>query len=529
MKKPILKTTSLIISAVYAVSSIVLAAPVSSRLPNDLWEYSEVWDESDNLTCEFKEISVTLPADWENKYNVITNERSVSFYHTASRNGWTHQLNNGMESGGHLFTIALYQNYDFYNLPDFEIVGSGEYGIYVSLLPTDVQGYYYDEEVWNEWTALADDLEKIRDSVTVTSSGEGIVNSENLTFQNSENTFDKSSFDSPVQTSEYILENSSTSYLITDDLAGMNADEIQMAINEIYARHHRKFVTKSIQKYFNSKSWYKGTVDASKFNESSLNQYEVRNIALMLQCMNDLPDATATVTESNSVSGSAFTAVSGSVLYATATVNIRSYASVNGVIMGIIPQGYSAIAVGSPDNGWVPVNYNGIRGYVSQDYLSVSGSAINSSIASSTDISAPEISDAQSEHVFTDASAASVTAAVQLYAGSYRDNTVFIPENGWNDYYSLVISNITDNSFDFTIYLMDYSDSIKETMFATNTAVFTGNGTTAFYDGKQYDLTFTFPDYHNALPDVTDIQISGFWAVDGITFSNNGVPGHEFC
>ena len=29
----------------------------------------------------------------------------------------------------------------------------------------------------------------------------------------------------------------------------------------------------------------------------------------------------------------------------------------------------SVTALGTAVNGWVPVNYNGIRGYISQDYL----------------------------------------------------------------------------------------------------------------------------------------------------------------
>ena len=37
--------------------------------------------------------------------------------------------------------------------------------------------------------------------------------------------------------------------------------------------------------------------------------------------------------------------------------------------MGIVPQGYTVTALGTAVNGWVPVNYNGIRGYISQDYL----------------------------------------------------------------------------------------------------------------------------------------------------------------
>lgn len=292
---------------------------------------------ADNLTYEFREVSVTIPADWSDKYDLITGENYVTFYHPASRDGWTESLDNDIPSGGHLFTIALYQDYKFYDLPDFEIAGSGEYGIYVSILPSDVQGYSPDADIWNEWTTLTDDLEEIRASITVTNPGEGIVNTENLTFPDQGTSTDEESTSADSPDSGYILEDSSDRYLTPDDLEGMNADEIQMAINEIYARHHRRFVTKSIQEYFDSKSWYEGTVEASRFDETSLNQYEGRNIWLMIQYMNDLPQASGTDTESDAASASSYI-TSGSALYATATVNIRSSASANGVIMGIVPQ-----------------------------------------------------------------------------------------------------------------------------------------------------------------------------------------------
>lgn len=348
--------------------------------------------------------------------------------------------------------------------------------------------------------------------------------------------------------SEYILPGSSTSLLTNSDLEGLSADQIQMAINEIYARHHRKFVTKSIQDYFNSKTWYEGTVEASSFDETSLNQYENQNIALMIQYRKNM------TTNINNIAGTS------SLLCATATVNIRSKATTNSVIMGIVPQGCSVTVTGTPSKGWVPVSYNGIRGYVSQDYLTDAVSNSSSSTASNlaasnsspantgaTSSSSTATGTSSGSTASTDTGSTSsvpkdtfsgcetssdtnaVSAAVQLYTGYYRDSSIFTSEDGWSDYYALAISNITDTSFDFTLYLMDGpTDVIKETMFATNTAVFTGDGTTAYYDGKQYDLTFSFPDYHNALPQVTDIQISGFWASEGITFANNGIPGHEF-
>ena len=71
------------------------------------------------------------------------------------------------------------------------------------------------------------------------------------------------------------------------DLVLLDADRIQMAINEIYARHHRKFVLKEVQDYFNTKSWYSGTIEAADFDTNVMNDYEAANINLMVKVMND--------------------------------------------------------------------------------------------------------------------------------------------------------------------------------------------------------------------------------------------------
>lgn len=62
--------------------------------------------------------------------------------------------------------------------------------------------------------------------------------------------------------SEYLL-NSDSKILTLDDVKNMNADDIRMAINEMYARHGYYFGGYN-QKYFESKSWYK--VDTSLTN-----------------------------------------------------------------------------------------------------------------------------------------------------------------------------------------------------------------------------------------------------------------------
>ena len=58
----------------------------------------------------------------------------------------------------------------------------------------------------------------------------------------------------------------------------LSAHDLWLARNEIYARHGRRFNNTELQTYFDSKSWYKGTVNAADFNENVLNSYESANI-----------------------------------------------------------------------------------------------------------------------------------------------------------------------------------------------------------------------------------------------------------
>lgn len=54
-----------------------------------------------------------------------------------------------------------------------------------------------------------------------------------------------------------------------------------MFINEIYAKHGRKFKTDSIQKYFDSKSWYQPKVEPDDFDsrvKDFLNDVEYKNV-----------------------------------------------------------------------------------------------------------------------------------------------------------------------------------------------------------------------------------------------------------
>lgn len=122
-----------------------------------------------------------------------------------------------------------------------------------------------------------------------------------------------------------------------------------------------------------------------------------------------------------------------------------------------------------------------------------------------------------------------VKAKVKVYEANYKDAEIY-GDNPNAPVISCIIaiSNVTETSFDFTIYEADSMKNTQNLIFRTHTAVFTGDGTEAIYDGKEYDLTFTFPDYYGAYPDVTHMEITGFDPVEGRTYDFGGVPGHEF-
>ncbi len=84
-------------------------------------------------------------------------------------------------------------------------------------------------------------------------------------------------------TEDYVLPDSSTRYLTKADLEGLTKEECRIARNEIYARYGRKFNDETLQAYFNSKNWYKPTMEADAFKEDMLNKYEVANRDLIVE------------------------------------------------------------------------------------------------------------------------------------------------------------------------------------------------------------------------------------------------------
>ena len=94
---------------------------------------------------------------------------------------------------------------------------------------------------------------------------------------------DSDNYSDSSEENEYVLPDSAKRKLKKSDLKGLSIEELRIARNEIYARHGRMFDDKKLPKYFDSQSWYEGTVPASEFSEDVLSSVEKKNVAFIRQ------------------------------------------------------------------------------------------------------------------------------------------------------------------------------------------------------------------------------------------------------
>ena len=82
------------------------------------------------------------------------------------------------------------------------------------------------------------------------------------------------------KSSDYIIDGSDSGYYDASYFKNLSKEELRLARNEIYARHGRKFDSKDLQDYFNSKSWYTPMYDPKEFDAMQneiLNNWEKAN------------------------------------------------------------------------------------------------------------------------------------------------------------------------------------------------------------------------------------------------------------
>lgn len=82
-------------------------------------------------------------------------------------------------------------------------------------------------------------------------------------------------------TCEFVFPEDNVFPLEASELEGKTAAECKIARNEIYARHGRKFNDEQLQGYFDTCSWYEGTVAPESFSDSLLNETEKANLQII--------------------------------------------------------------------------------------------------------------------------------------------------------------------------------------------------------------------------------------------------------
>lgn len=80
---------------------------------------------------------------------------------------------------------------------------------------------------------------------------------------------------------EYILPDSDTIKLTSDQVKELSNDDLNIAKNEMYARHGRIFQDEFLSSYFQGTTWYKPTTQAEDFSDSVFNSVEVYNLQVI--------------------------------------------------------------------------------------------------------------------------------------------------------------------------------------------------------------------------------------------------------
>ena len=93
---------------------------------------------------------------------------------------------------------------------------------------------------------------------------------------------------SEINPTSYIFPDSDKRVLSNAEIEAASIWQLRRGTNEVYARHGRKFKNQGQAAYFESKSWYNGTIEADSFKESTLNEYEKQNVKLMQNRLDSL-------------------------------------------------------------------------------------------------------------------------------------------------------------------------------------------------------------------------------------------------
>lgn len=171
------------------------------------------------------------------------------------------------------FTVEI-SDYEYsYDYPEGYIISQTPEGDTSASTGTVVKLVISSGQIQRETEAPATQAQQSSNSQ---SSSSGNSNSQSSNAQSSSNT-------NTNNNGGFIFPNSDSSYLSNAQVSALSDDDLQLAINEIYARRGRIFKDASLNAYFNSQLWYEGKYTPEEFEKNvKFNTYEQKNLQLLI-------------------------------------------------------------------------------------------------------------------------------------------------------------------------------------------------------------------------------------------------------
>lgn len=171
------------------------------------------------------------------------------------------------------FTVEI-SDYEYsYDYPEGYIISQTPEGDTSASTGTVVKLVISSGQIQRETEAPATQAQQ---SSNRQNSSSGNSNSQSSNAQSSSNT-------NTNNNGGFIFPNSDSSYLSNAQVSALSDNDLQLAINEIYARRGRIFKDASLNAYFNSQSWYEGKYTPEEFEKNvKFNTYEQKNLQLLI-------------------------------------------------------------------------------------------------------------------------------------------------------------------------------------------------------------------------------------------------------
>ena len=196
----------------------------------------------------WNEITITIPDAWNGKYLIEENRNGFYFLQKSS-----HEKEEEM---GYLCGFSKERGPVFAGAELHQLAYTDQY-MYFMNLPSDVSYFYEDKEINKEYNDMSKYIVAMSESM--------VIKGDNVQYH----------------PDEYVMPMSDTCLLQKEDLSSFNINELWIARNEIFARHGIGFKNGYLQSHFNSCSWYEPGKKLDQFNESELNDIEVKNLDLI--------------------------------------------------------------------------------------------------------------------------------------------------------------------------------------------------------------------------------------------------------